>query len=149
MRASQSSGYVRRRAFGRHTNLLWLLAIATGIYVGYVMLTPRVAAYGVKTALRAGCQDYMRTTLWNENDEGWRQEFLSRVRRAGVNLNEDQYWFELRRPCVKKSCNCQARAAFPLETEWPLLQDFFGEDVKPYRSVHRFEVEIEYKSEWH
>lgn len=135
-------------ARGNWTNLLLFLLIVSAGYVGWVFLSPRLTAYEAKAAVKRACVGYMNIILIQESEERWRREFLSRMRGIGLPLRDDQYQFERNSDCSKKKCSCKAQAAFALTTPWPFLEDFFP-DIPPYRSVHRIDVDVDYRSEWH
>lgn len=141
----------RMRARGAWKNLIVFLLLFGAGYVGYVLLTPRLTAYEAKAAVRAACNEHMRLHFWQSGPDGrrrWEEDFLSRMRRLGIQLEPDQYQFENSNPCTKSNCSCKGVVAFALETPWPWLQDYV-EQVKPYRSIHRIEVEVPYRSDWH
>lgn len=133
-------------ARGRWSNLLLFLALVAGGYVGYVYFSPRLTAYEVKAAVRASCNAYMRTIIQAESREEWHKDFMSRMRRIGLQLTEDQYHFDTDGDCNRKGCRCKAQVAFALTTPWPFLEDFF--EIPPYRSVHRVDVDIDYRTSY-
>ena len=143
-RLSSPSRLVAR---GRWSNFLLFIAIVVGGYLGYMYLSPRLIAYEASSAIKHACAGYMRIFLYNESEERWRRDFLSRIRRIGIPLNDDQWAFSTDGACTHTKCRCLAQAAFALTTEWPYLADFFPE-LKSYRTVHRIDAEVDYRTTW-
>lgn len=145
-----AAGSRRHTAAGKKLNYaLGFLAVIV-LYVGYVLLTPRLTAYELKTAMRPICVTYMGAVMAkgmsSDRSLDWQRDFEARYRRLEIPLREDQWAFTASNPCTRQVCSCTAEAVFELATPWLYLEDFV--EVAPYKSTHHVKVDVDWKSHY-
>ncbi len=145
---SPPRSFRRHRARGRNLSLALLFFAIVAAYVAWIMLTPRLVAYEMKTALKQVCITKMREHMWQiaEKDLTWPREWERRHRSIVGQLQRNQWEFTLSNGCHAKNCSCVGEVIFERETPWEIVGDFV--DLKPYKTTHRTKVDVEYRAHY-
>ena len=113
------------------TLLLSLTALALVILVG-TFIGPLLTEYEVKTAARIACNDYRKELRAGEDKHEWEKTFVGAARRAAVQLQSNQYDFELGGDSEVHTC--RIRVKWFENVPVFLLSD--ATDIKPIKYLH-------------
>ncbi len=132
---------------GKRVRQIIMILIFGSLAAGYVFGSPYYTAYIAKPITRRACNDLIQEDIRKNvpnYQSRWETRFLSKLKSAGIFVDNDQYVFNIDKTGEGKraSYTCDGALKFALDNPW--FPDFDLIEAPTFRTVHKIDVSVSY-----